>query len=400
MRDEFDLPDDAPGRYIPLRPDADHHRAYYPDSLPPTVALDDELVELYGAAAHAVGRLDGVVSEVEDASAVFASFLYKEAEQSSRVEGTRVTVSDIVADNETDERDVQEAQNYLQALEDGIAYFQTAGRSREQLTVELIQQFHETLLASETAGSFRSELAFIQETTNLGQPSIRFVPPKPRMATSRMNDLEQYIQSAGAYPDLIDIALIHYQFETIHPFPDGNGRTGRLLVSVLLYCCGLLVNPVLYLSSFINRNRQEYTDRLLAVSERGEWKQWLMFFLDGVRQQAAEAFVRAKLLLEKRREYVERYEDDPRSVALLARRLFQRPFVTRSDAAELIEMTYQTGSSAVDQLASDGVLSRETDRQRGTVYRATEIMDIIERDAAMLPAPVEIAASDRGTPSV
>jgi Fic family protein len=421
MRDEFGLPDEAPGRYIPLRDDASYHRAYRPDPLPPTIEISGETLEELAGAMHELGRLDGIVGEVEDGSAVFASFLYKEAEQSSQVEGTRVTVSDILEsqlegeaetsdpDEESSHRlDVQEASNYVEALQEGIDYFDVAGRSRSSVTTELLKQLHGTLMEEGRTdepdplpGEFRDDIVHIREQNAGWKDPVRFVPPTPDVASSRMSDLETYIQNGGSYPDLVDCALVHYQFETIHPFTDGNGRLGRLLVALLLYASDILLSPVLYLSSYINRNREEYTDKLLAVSEAGEWEPWIRFFLSGLREQAREAFVRAKLLLEKRREYRRHYEDQRDSVNKLVRTLFEGPFLTIEEAADRIDMSYQTGRTVVEQLVDDGVLVRATEREWGAVYRAAEIMDILERDSQRLPDPDElITSSERGQPSI
>ncbi|MCU4800248.1 Fic family protein [Halobacteria archaeon HArc-gm2] len=411
MSDEFTLPDSAPGRYIPLREDAPHHRAYYPDNLPPSIELTDEIVDELTRAMHSLGRLDGVTSEVENATTVFSSFLYKEAEQSSQVEGTAVTVSDIIESELTDgapagstdpsEKDIQEARNYIRAVKEGLGYLQTAGRSRSNITTELVKSLHETLMETGRTdeddplqGEFRPDLAYIKEDTEPWKDPVRFVPPKPDMARARMADLESYIQSDGQYPDLIDIALTHYQFETIHPFRDGNGRVGRLLVVLLLYCADILVNPILYLSSYINQRRDTYADLLLHVSERGAWKEWIQFFLTGLRKQADEGFVRAKLLLRKRREYRETYDEAATSTARLAQALFSKPYISIREAADLIDMSYESGRKAVDVLVDDGVLVPHTERKWGRLYRADEILDIVERSETALPEPADLIDND------
>jgi len=295
MKDGYDLNETAPGQYRPLRSDADLPKAYFPDRLPPRLDISDAVYREFGAAMWALGRLDGLGSEVDNPGAVFSSFVYKEAEQSSQVEGTAVTVSDIYRYDLDDgqlsneqgltghQADVREARNYIRAMDDAVSFLRTAGLSRENVTRELIQSIHEQLLAggrSDEAdplpGEFRPGLTAIMEQRPVGVGTrVRFVPPKPDAVPRLMADLEGFLQSGSQWPALIDIGIAHYQFETIHPFKDGNGRVGRLLIVLLLLATGLLHYPMLYLSSYIERYRDEYADRLLAVSERGEWEEWL-----------------------------------------------------------------------------------------------------------------------------
>lgn len=406
MGEEWRLPD-APGQYLPLTTDQPLSKAYFPDNLPPTIELSEDVVNELVRAMHALGRLDGLVSEIDNPSAVFSSFVYKEAEQSSQVEGTAVTVSDIyrlevdelsVADADRDhERDVREAKNYIRALGEAMDYLDTAGRVRGSLTVELVKQLHGTLMErgrtdedDPLPGEFRPGLAYIEEETELGAPRARFVPPPAHAVEGNMQSLMEYIQAGRGWPDLIDTALVHYQLETIHPFKDGNGRVGRLLIVLMLLCSDLLVNPVLYPSSYFNRRRGEYTDHLLAVSEQGEWEEWLLFFLEGMHQQATEAFVRAKLLIQKRREYEETYESAPNSVRTLAVTMFSEPYFTVSEAADMIEMTYQSANNAVDRLVADGAVVEITGQAQNRVFKATEIMDIVERPPSELPGPSDV----------
>ena len=406
MGEKWRLPD-APGHYMPLRTDRPLSKAYFPDNLPPTIELSEDVVAELSRAMHALGRLDGLVSEVDDPGAVFSSFVYKEAEQSSQVEGTAVTVSDIyrlevdertVDQAETDhEKDIREAKNYIRALRDEMEYLDTAGRSRDSITVELVKRLHETLMERTSTdeddplpGKFRPGLAYIEELTETGASRARFVPPPAHVVEGNMQALMEYVQTGGRWPDLIDAALIHYQFETIHPFKDGNGRIGRLLIVLLLLCSDLLVNPVLYPSSYFNRRRNEYTDLLLAVSERGEWEEWLLFFLEGMTQQATEAFVRAKIMVKKRHEYEGAYESDPQSVRTLARVSFSEPYFTVSEAAALIGMTYQTANNAVERLVEDGVLVEITGNDQNRVFKAGEVMEIVERPPIELPDPADV----------
>jgi len=409
MIDGYDLSADAPGQYMPLREDKSLPKAYFPDKLPPTFELSEEVIREHGRAMWALGRLEGLGSEIDTPGAVFSSFVYKEAEQSSRVEGTAVTVSDIYRCDvdqlrlrntaESDhEADVREARNYIRALDEAVAYLRTAGFNREHITTRLIQEVHEALLergrsADEDPlpGQFRPGFAVIEEAHPNGLGSqIRFVPPKPDTVERLMTDLERFVQAGSSWPTLIDIAVVHYQFETIHPFKDGNGRVGRILAVLMLVADDLLHYPLLYLSSFIERHRTEYADRLLAVSERGEWDEWLRFFLRGIREQAEEALVRAKLLIDTRRTYETRYADEPKSVRNLALALFEDPYVTVSEASERIDVVYQTANNAVDRLEADGVVTEITGNAQNRVFRAEEIMDIVERSAQTLPDPADL----------
>jgi len=409
MKDDYPLPG-APGKYMPLRGDKPLPRAYFADSLPPRLNqfdLSGDVVNELADAMHALGRLDGLATEVDNPGAVFSSFVYKEAEGSSQVEGTAVTVSDIykqeVEEDEASppetehEKDVREARNYIRALEEAAEYLEVSGSSRESITLELIKNLHETLMEEARTdeedplpGEFRPGLVAIEEKNEAGFVEPRFIPPKPDAAESYMEDLEDYIRSSSRLPDLIDIALIHYQFETVHPFKDGNGRVGRLLIVILLACCDLLNYPLLYPSSYFNRSRDEYADRLLRVSEEGEWEDWILFFLRGIREQSVEAFVRARLLLEKRREYEEEYADAPESVKRLVDSLFSEPYFSVNEAAEMIGMTYPSAKSAVDRLEDDGVVTELTGKQKYRVFEAREVMEIVERPANRLPEPNEL----------
>ncbi|ADJ14574.1 filamentation induced by cAMP protein Fic [Halalkalicoccus jeotgali B3] len=194
-----------------------------------------------------------------------------------------------------------------------------------------------------------------------------------------MQNLETYIQTGGRYQSLIDIGLVHYQFETIHPFRDGNGRMGRLLIMMMMCDDDLLPEPFLYPSSYFNRNREEYTNRLLAVSRDNAWQEWLVFFLRGISQQTEEAFSRASALLDLRDDYRDRYQDDANSVSQLSMEIFAQPYITVNEAKQMIDMAYRTANKAVDRLEEDGVLEETTGQSRNRVYRAKEVFDIIQK---------------------
>lgn len=401
MKDGYLVDSPAPGKYLSADSAASlpASKFYMPDNLPPSVELSPAVIEANGRAMHSLGRLDGFWSEIEDPDTAFGLFVYKEAEQSSQVEGTQVTVSDMLRRG-TDSKDVREARNYAEALRAATRELLREGRSRRNLSLDLVKSLRESLMESGRTddedprpGAFRSGYVWIEEENESGYgTSVRFVPPKASTAESKMENFEEYMQSDGEYPDLVDIGLLHYQLETVHPFVDGNGRVGRLLIVLLLIASDILVHPLFYLSSYIRRNRDEYTDLLLAVNEEGEWNAWLEFFLDGIREQADEAFSRAKLLLRLRTKYRERYSDAAPSVQELADAVFVEPIFTVSRAAELIDMSYPAANNAVDRLEANGLIEEQTGKERYREFRATEVLDVLNRGIGEIPSPGELMA--------
>jgi len=286
MKDGYLVDTPAPGKYLSVvaTSNVPFSKFYLPDNLPPEIDLSDEVIHAYGAAMHSLGRLDGFWSEIEDPEAVFGLFVYKEAEQSSQVEGTRVTVSDMYEEGE-DSKDVREARNYASALKKAAKRLSEEGRSRKNLPNELLKDLHRELMEEGRSeeddplpGEFRPSYVWIDESTNFGK-QIRFVPPKSEIVVSKMDDFERYMSSEGKYPNLIDIAILHYQIETIHPFVDGNGRVGRLLIVLFLMAEDILLHP-LFISAPTSvgtgTNIRIYS---LRVSEEGEWNEWFQFSL-------------------------------------------------------------------------------------------------------------------------
>lgn len=395
MKDGYLIDSPAPGKYLSADSAANlpASKFYLPEDLPPEIDLQPEVIRAHGRAMHSLGRLDGFWSEIESPETAFGLFVYKEAEQSSQVEGTQVTVSDMLRRG-ADSKDVREARNYASALQEVAKELTEEGRARRNLSNELVKSLHESLMEAGRTddenprpGEYRSRYVWIEEDGDGYGSSVRFVPPKATTAKSKMENFEDYMRSEGAYPDLIDIGILHYQLETIHPFLDGNGRVGRLLIVLMLLATDILGQPLFYLSSYIRRHRDEYTDLLLAVSEEGDWNAWLTFFLEGIKQQADEAFSRAKLLLELRSEYRDTYADAPPSVRSLVDAVFVEPVLTVSRAAELIEMSYPAANKAVDRLESDGVLYEETGKERYREFQATAVLDVLNRDVSEIPAP-------------
>ncbi|WP_115863153.1 Fic family protein [Halorussus litoreus] len=401
MKDGYLIDESTPGKYLSADSGADLPAAkfYLPDGLPPDIELSKDVIEAHGRAMHSLGRLDGFWSEIDDPDTAFGLFVYKEAEQSSQVEGTQVTVSDMYREG-TDSKDVREARNYASALREATTRLVQSGRSRENLSLDLLKSLHESLMESGRTddedprpGEFRQQYVWIEEDAERVGQQVRFVPPKPEIAIRRMDNLEQYMQSEGKYPDLVDIGILHYQVETVHPFVDGNGRVGRLLVVLSLISCDILVHPLFYLSSYIRRNRDEYTNLLLAVSEDGAWNAWLEFFLKGIKEQADEAFSRAKLLLQLREQYQEEYRDAPPSVRKLVEAIFTEPLFTVSKAAEHIDMSYPATNNAIDRLVTDDVLRETTGYDQYREFQADEVLDVLNRPAEQIPDPGDLISN-------
>lgn len=283
----------------------------------------------------------------------------------------RYETLELDADSEPElTRDVREVLNYEAAIEQGVK----AVDSGEGITVELIRSLHETLLSgvrSETdvIGDFR------ETPVHLGS----FVPPEPTSVEGHVDALLSYIRAGGAYHDLIDVALVHYQFETIHPFGDGNGRLGRILVTLQLYDCGLLSAPNLYLSEYFNRNKDTYVEKMREVSRNGAWEAWLTFFVRGVMIQAREAYDRSLELRDLQQEYEETYGGSNRADARLAQKLFHNPYIVPTDVVEMLDVTGPTAYRAINTLETEDVLEEVTGKERNKEYRATDIFEILER---------------------
>jgi Fic family protein len=274
--------------------------------LPPDIAWDLELSSTLADASLALGELAGLGRTMPSPQLLVAPFLRLEAVLSSRIEGTQAGVTNVYAYEagqlvlpgvmpDVPQADVQEVVNYVRALEYGVERVKTL-----PLSLRLLRELHAILMESVRGsqldpGMFRRQQNWIGGS--LYDPSeASYVPPPVHEMYQSLNDLEKYLNVESLLPPLLRIGLIHYQFEAIHPFLNGNGRIGRLLITPLLIEWGLLPFPLLYLSAFFERYRQTYCDCLQAVSERGAWREWLLFFLKGVAEQSRDACRRAKEL--------------------------------------------------------------------------------------------------------
>lgn len=303
---------------------------------------------------------------------------------SSRIEGTVARLEDLLrfeADPSEEEQvpDVREVANYVAALDHGLSRL-----GEPPVCLRLIREMHERLLR-EVRGEDRRPGEFRQCQNFIGRrgqspAQARFVPPPVPEMTAALNDLEQFIANPGGLPVLLQLALIHYQFETIHPFMDGNGRVGRLLISLLLCERGCLPGPLLYLSAYFERHRDAYMDQMLQVSQAGAWEGWLRFFLRGVAEQARDAIRRSHRLLDLWQSYRTRLTS-ARTPALLLRlvdKLFELVAITIPKAGQLLDVTPRAAQQNVEKLEAAGIVKEVTGKQRHRIYVAHEIVAALE----------------------
>ncbi len=352
--------------------------AFNPDPLPPTVDLDAGLLLDLEESSRRLGELSGVSSLRHVNPVLLVNlFVRREAVLSSKIEGTIATVSDLYAfearqmelfpdadSNQRDDSAVREVWNYVQALNYGIAQVVAQGRP---ISLQLIREMHQLLVLGtrgqrKRPGEFRDEPVCIGPE-NSTVHNARYVPPLPTVMRPAMKELEDYIRSGGKYPKLIELALIHYQFEAIHPFLDGNGRIGRLLIALILARWGLLAEPLLYISGYFEQRRPEYYERLQAVSERGEWSEWIKFFLEGVASEARDTRERIDRLVRLQEDTKQALQTTTRSnVGLIAVDLaFESPFLNSSilvryASVREIKFTDQTARNHLRALEEVGFL--------------------------------------------
>lgn len=373
----------APGRV--LRVPGKDYWAFHPAPLPPALDWSQDLVMALSAATAALGELKGLGHSLTNPHLLIAPFIRREAVLSSRIEGTQASLSDLYAYEATQlpmfdlPSDVREVHNYVRALEYGLQRLETL-----PLSLRLIRELHGRLMEGvrgehQTPGEFRRSQNWIGAPGCLLNEAT-FIPPPPDAMREALHDLEAYLYAEPTFPPLVRLGFIHYQFEAIHPFLDGNGRVGRLLIVLLLCAWDLLPEPLLYLSAYFQRQRQTYYDRLLGVSQRGEWAAWLHFFLEGVLVQSQDAIERARRLLDLRERYRQELQNQ-RAAARLLRvtdYLFTRPIVTITRIHEVLEdVSYQSASRYIATLEEAGILRETTGQARNRVYQADEILDAI-----------------------
>lgn len=381
------------GRFVETTAGGERVRAFLPPPLPPIPPLDLRgLFNLYDIARGAVGRLDGVTTILPSTPLFLYMYVRKEALLSSQIEGTQSSLSDLLL-FESDEiphvplEDVAEVSNYVAAIEHGLK------RMREgfPLSLRLIREMHEILLhsgrgASKQPGEFRRTQNWIGGTR---PGNALFVPPPPDRLAECLDAFETFLHADDPQlPPLIKAGLAHVQFETIHPFLDGNGRLGRLLITLMLCDAGALREPILYLSLYFKARRADYYRLLQEVREHGAWEAWMEYFLTGVRDTAAQA-------VDTAREIMALFDEDRGTIQKLGRSaasafrvhdlMQRRPLVTIQAASKELELSLPTVGKSLAHLVDLSIVREVTGKQRRRAFAYRKYLDVLDRGTEPLP---------------
>ena len=380
-------PDDAPslpGRWIRT---LTGYRAFHPHPLPPRLDWSPALVRALSEADSLLGQLAGEGRRLPNPHVLIRPFARREAVLSSRIEGTQATLGELLAAEagahvDRSPEDLREVGNYVTALEHGIEQLKTL-----PLSLRLVREVHGELMRGvrgdhATPGEFRRSQNWIGPAgCTLNDAS--YVPPPPDVMMDALGAWEKFLHDRSL-PPLVQIALAHYQFEAIHPFLDGNGRVGRLLITLFLIERGILPSPLLYLSAFFEATRRDYYDGLSAVSAQGDWAGWLMYFLRGVARQSEDALSRARRInaqLEAWRSAVA----GSRAALLAVELVAANPFVTVRNVQRDLKTSYNTAARAISALENAGIVRKVSNAKRDRVFCAQAILDILEEPARLTP---------------
>lgn len=364
--------------------------AFIPAPLPPPIAYDADLVLQLSRADAALGELSGVGRQLPNPHLLIAPYMRREAVLSSRIEGTRATLSDLLIEEAGGKAaappaDVQEVMNYVAALEYGMQRLQEL-----PLSVRLVREMHGRLMSGvrgekATPGEFRRSQNWIGPLGSTLSTAAYIPPPHTELADV-LSDWERFLHMRNALPDLIQCAVMHEQFEAIHPFLDGNGRVGRLLITLFLLERKRLPQPLLYLSAYIEARRDEYYALLQRVRTQGDWASWIRFFLVGVTQTAEAAMVQARELMDLREAFRAHLRGHARALELVDH-LFVNPYISVGTAEDVLRTSNQTARQAVRVLEEAEILQEVTGRKWGRLYVAKPIHGVIMQEFAETSPP-------------
>jgi Fic family protein len=361
------------------------YAAFVPAPLPPAIAYDRDLVGGLSRADAALGELSGLGRLLPNPHLLIAPYVRREAVLSSRIEGTRTSLSDLLLDEvdaeggartAADQADRLEVRNYVSALEYGVQRLETL-----PLSLRLVREIHERLMSGvrgghATPGEFRRSQNWIGPPGSTPE-TAPYVPPPTGPMADLLTDWERFLHVRGEMPDLVQCAVMHAQFEAIHPFLDGNGRVGRLLITLFLIERGRLEQPLLYLSDYLEAHRQDYYDLLQRVRTHGDWLSWLRFFLAGVEATATAATRQTRELIDLREAYRGNLAGKPRALALVDALLIN-PYLTAGRAAEVLGVSAPTARAAIAVLVEAGLLEEVSGRAWRRIYLARPILSAID----------------------
>ncbi len=374
------------GKYVDNLTKEATYQSFKPNPLPPMpeIEMDEEIVKLLIDANKQLVKLDTASQLIFNADLFISMYVRKEALISSQIEGTQCTLDDVL-DPEVEANanlDVSDVINYVKATQYALKRLE-----RLPLCCRLIREIHEVLMENvrgqdKTLGEFRHSQNWIGPA-NCALKDARYIPPNVEDMQDAMSDLEKYINKNTDYDPLIRVALIHYQFETIHPFLDGNGRIGRLLILLYLMEQGLLAKPVIYISYFLKKNQIEYYDRISEVRRSGNFEQWIRFFLEAVSKAASDSLEAIRQLSALHDTNIEKLPKTTRSKDNL-RAVFdyieQYPIIDIKRTAKELDISYNTVATAVKKLVELGILQETTNAARNRVFAYEEYLGILRKD--------------------
>jgi Fic family protein len=374
------------------------YRAFIPAPLPPEppLAIDGELLRLLSDADRALARLDAISTMLPNPDLFVAMYVRQEAVLSSQIEGTQSTLEDVLAfeANATHNKapkDVEEVVNYVRAMNHGLRRL-----PEFPLSLRLLREIHKELMHN-VRGSERTPGEFRTSQNWIGAPgstlmNAAFVPPPPHALMQCLGDFEKFIhEHKSDTPLLIQCGLAHAQFETIHPFLDGNGRVGRLLIALMLCEAKAMTRPLLYLSHYLKAHRAEYYDRLTAIRERGDWEGWLGFFLRGVAEVSEQACATARSIIALREAQRAKFASNANALKLIDS-LFEKPIVNVKQCSEVLNVSYVTANALVAKLEKAGVLKEVTSWGRNRVFRFQPYLALFTGDGIAAAPTMSSAA--------
>jgi len=364
------------------------YRAFIPESLPPTPPIEysKQIQSILSEADRALGRLDGIITVLPNPNLFLAMFVKKEALLSSQIEGTQASLEGVLEFEagmlpEENINEIKEVVNYVKALNYGVERLQDF-----PFSLRLIKEIHKILISG-TRGKLKTPGEFRKSQNWIGPPGASlneatYVPPPPDKILSFMSNLEKYFYSKDKNPPLIKSAVIHSQFETIHPFLDGNGRIGRLLIVFFLLWKKALKKPILYISFYFKKNREEYYNKLMEVRNTGVWNSWLEFFLRGVIETAEEATETAREIIALKDGIIKKlYENSISSIyaVRIIDLLFEKPLISTNEISKKIKISKQTANTIINKFEKIGILKEITGKKRYKKFQFVDYVNIIKK---------------------